>query len=73
MSVKITRRRARRAHPCCWGDCRTITPGETYLLHKAFPGDEAGYATNAGHPVTIAECSDCAKRYGRGDLLREAS
>jgi hypothetical protein len=75
MSARIRRRRARTSHPCSWGACRTITPGELYLVHTAYPGpgDDAGWATAAGCPVRLAECSDCATRYGRGELLVEAT
>ena len=71
----IIRRVARKTHDCSWGRCRTIQPGEPYLLHTAYPGpgDDAGYATHAGHPVRIAECADCATRYGRGTRLEEES
>lgn len=47
-----------------------IKPGEVYLEWTEFPGGEAGYADSAGHPVRMAECADCATRYGRADLLR---
>lgn len=70
MSGTVRRRVARKSHGCSWGRCRTIAPGETYLVHTAYPnGDDAGWAEAVGHPVRIAECSDCATRYGRGDLL----
>lgn len=48
-----------------------IGRGERYLVHTSFPGagDEAGYATQAGHTVRMAECADCATRHGRGSLL----
>lgn len=70
MSRETARRRvARKPHPCSFGACRTIQPGETYLVHTAFPGHDAGYADAAGHPVRVFECSDCATRYGRADLL----
>ena len=70
MANPITRRRvARKAHACGWGTCRTIQPGEVYLEHVEYPGGEAGYADAAGHPVRLAECPDCANRYGRGELL----
>jgi hypothetical protein len=70
MATTTRPRRARKAHPCSWGRCRTIAPGEAYLVHTEYPGgDGAGYADSAGHPVRIAECSDCATRYGRADLL----
>jgi hypothetical protein len=68
--MTVTRRRlARKRHYC---DCGiAIAVGHVYLEHTAFPGlgDDAGYATAAGHPVRLAECAPCAKRYGRDDLL----
>ncbi len=71
MSDRVTtvRRVARKTHLCSWGDCRSIQQGEVYLVHTSFPGHDAGYADAAGHPVRIAECSECAARYGRSDLL----
>jgi hypothetical protein len=72
VNTTVRRRVARTCHECSWGRCRIIHSGETYLEHKSFPGagDDAGWATSAGHPVRLAECSDCAIRYGRGELLR---
>ena len=60
-------RRARKARVGCHG----IRPGELYVEHTSFPGpgDDAGYATAAGHPVRLAECRACAERYGRGHLF----
>lgn len=67
--------RVRRAKKSRRGCCRTIRPGELYVEWTEFPGGEAGYATAAGHPVRLAECADCAIRYGRGHLIeaREAT
>lgn len=66
----ITRRRvARKPRISCGGYCPTIQPGQVYLEHTEFPGGDAGYATAAGHPVRLAECADCATRYGRAHLL----
>lgn len=71
MTTTARRRVARKPHPCSWGDCRTITPGEVYIEHTEYPGgDYTEYADTAGHPVRIAECADCATRYGRADVLR---
>ena len=68
----VRRRTARKPHyaPCCrqW-----IKPGDVYLEHKEFPGGDAGYADNAGHPVRMPECAECARRYGRGHLLAAAT
>lgn len=71
MSTTIRRRVARVRHICpgCPDYAGAIEPGEVYLEHKAFPGDDAGFATAAGHPVRMAECGHCASRYGRGELL----
>lgn len=70
VSDTIPRRRvARKTHYCC-GQYR-IQPGDVYLEHTEFPGNDAGYADAAGHPVRHAECSECALRYGRGHLLAE--
>ena len=63
-------RRARKIHKC-YG-CRAIQPGEYYIVHTEFPGGDAGYADSAGHPVRMAECSDCATRYDRGHMIAEA-
>jgi len=66
------RRVARKPHRCgksWWNEGHPIRPGETYLLHTELPGGESGYADAAGHPVRMAECGDCATRYGRGLLL----
>lgn len=65
-----TERKARKRH-CC-GSCEeSIAPGEFYLRHTTFPGDDNGFADSAGHPVSLAECADCAERYGR-PLRRDA-
>lgn len=62
-------RRARTRHSACGGYCRTIRPGEQYLEHIAFPGEDG--AEEARHPIRMAECSGCAIRYGRGYLLTD--
>lgn len=64
-----TLRRARKRRTCesCLGD---ISPGSAYLLHKAFPGHDSMSCTR---PVTMAECSVCVERYGRGHLLLPAN
>lgn len=68
--MTTTRRRvARKAHPGCGGYCPTIQPGDVYLEHVAFPGDDT--LNNTGF-WRIRECAACATRYGRADLL-EAS
>ncbi len=66
-NATVTRRVARKQHRDDYG--HTIRPGDTYLLHKCFPGHDAGYADAAGRPVTLPECAECARRYGRGHLI----
>lgn len=70
MSYTFRRRVARKEHHCT--HCRVIEPGETYLECTEFPGADAGYADTAGRPVRMAECADCATRYGRAHLLAGA-
>ena len=60
-------RTARKPRRCSNG--HAIHPGDRYIEHKEFPGGDAGHADSAGHPVRMSECGDCAKRYGRGDLI----
>lgn len=62
-------RRARKSH---WGDCgpwHRIRPGDYYLQGVEFPGGDLGWANEAGHPVRLRECRECAVRYGRGGLF----
>lgn len=61
-NATTTRRKARKVRYCAEG--HRIPAGHVYLMHKAFPGHESGYA-DMGHPVTMDECADCALRYGR--------
>ncbi|WP_301119839.1 hypothetical protein [Mycolicibacterium fortuitum] len=61
--VRRARRNRRGCHP--------IRAGELYIEHTEFPGGDSGYADAAGHPVRMAECRQCAERYGRGELIRE--
>ena len=68
MSGRTVRRVARRGRAASCG--HAVPAGAVYLVHTAFPGgDDAGYASTAGHPVQLDECGDCATRYGRADLL----
>lgn len=70
MTTTSRRLVARKRHLCeSCPEYRAIEPGEAYLRHTAFPGDDAGYATYAGHPVSMPECASCAIGNGRGDLL----
>ena len=57
--VRTTRRLARKPHICTGG--HLIAAGERYLEHVAAPGGELGYLTWQ----RIAECRECAERYGR--------
>jgi hypothetical protein len=74
MSTSRVRRARKSRH--CGSDYigPQIKPGDLYIEHTEFPGGESGYADAAGHPVRMAECRDCAERYGRGHLIaaREA-
>jgi hypothetical protein len=59
---------ARKSHPC--GEClcrRTIEPGELYVRHVAFPGDD-GHEEGT-RPWVIRECFACANE--RGDWVRQ--
>jgi hypothetical protein len=66
---RTVRRVARKRRPACGGYCPAIQPGDVYLEHTEFPGDDMGWASAAGHPVRHAECAACATRYGRAHLL----
>jgi hypothetical protein len=62
----ITRRRVARKRHVCDNDYAhagwVIYPGSVYLEHTSFPGHDSGYATQAGHPVRLKECAECAER-----------
>ena len=64
-------RRARKTHRCGCAN-GPIHPGQFYIEHTQLPGADADYANAAGHPVRMAECRDCAERYGRGHLIAAA-
>ena len=64
-----TPRTARKSHACITCDQRVIRRGDSYLELVEFPGGDSGYADSAGHPVRAAECSPCARKYGRGPIL----
>lgn len=59
---------ARVAHPCEGHDqmtvngavSKSILPGQRYLRHTGFPGDEGGDGLVG--PYSIAECATCAVR-----------
>lgn len=70
--MNIRRRVARKTHFCTTGARNhKIGPGEAYLEHTEFPGDELGYADAAGRPVRHAQCAECANHYGHGHILTE--
>lgn len=71
----IARRARRRVYADCCSyrtDATYIQPGEVYLRHVLFPGNDVW---DNRVPLVQAECATCARRYGRGDLIdeREAS
>lgn len=66
MSTTTVRRVARKPHLACGGYCPPIQPGDVYLEHKVFPGDDV---MEVPHPIRLMECADCARRYGRAELL----
>ena len=67
MTGSATRRRvARKTHHCNSGDHPAILPGQPYLSGTVFPGHDSNTTTV---PMRLAECGDCATRYGRAHLL----
>lgn len=60
------RRIARKSHRCNSCDRTAITPGQPYLSGVVFPGHDLIPTTV---PLRLAECADCAARYGRAHLL----
>ena len=66
MTTTTRRRVSRKTRPACGGYCPDIKPGDVYLEHKVFPGDDVW---ECKVPFRLAECSECATRYGRADLL----
>lgn len=63
------RRVARKSHRCNGCDRRTIEPGDPYLSGTVFPGHDTNTTTA---PMRLAECADCAIRYGRSNLLESS-
>lgn len=70
---------ARRARRRIFADCCSyqtngtyIEPGQVYLRHVLFPGNDIW---NNRVPLVQSECADCARQYGRGELIdqREAN
>jgi hypothetical protein len=50
---------ARKTYRCESFGC-AIKPGDRYLIATDYPGSGIGYATQAGHPVRMRFCRDCA-------------
>lgn len=69
MTTNMRVRRARKSRPCGGDYITSIKPGDLYIEHTEFPGGDAVFADAAGHPVRMAECRECAERYGRGHLF----
>lgn len=74
--TRLQARRARKHRRCEGCDYRgsfrrAIAPGDVYVHYVLFPGNDIW---NNRVPITGAECSACARRYGRGALIdqREA-
>ena len=62
--MNTMQRTARKSHVCGCG--AVIRPGNRYLVHTEFPGDDGGgFADSAGHPVRLVECAKCAVLNGR--------
>jgi hypothetical protein len=56
---RATEHTARKAREC--GTCTGwIKPGERYVRHVVFPGDE--FYEEGTRPWVIAQCADCATR-----------
>jgi hypothetical protein len=62
----ITYRRVARTRRRCDSCMSFIRHGAGYLAGTIFPGHDV---IDTPVPVRLAECSDCATRYGRGHLL----
>lgn len=54
-----------RKHRQCDSCLRTINPGDIYLRSRVFTGGGRGL------PRVVSECESCARKHGRGELLRE--
>lgn len=66
MGRHFTTARQCRKHRTC-DSCRgSIAEGDRYLSHVATPNAPD---LNNERWWTLAECAECATRYGRGDLL----
>ena len=64
-------KRARKEHVACGGHCEPIRPGDLYVEHTEFPGNEAVHTDVTWRPRRAAECRSCAERYGRGHLIKD--
>lgn len=64
-------RRARTRRFCDNCDRWRIKPGQQYLVHTIFPGDDSGLADTAKCPVRLQQCADCADPRNR-DLFTDS-
>jgi hypothetical protein len=69
MSEPTTVRRVAMKLHRCNGCESTIKPGRPYLSGIVFPGHDL---ISTPVPVRLAECAECAARYGRAHLLETA-
>lgn len=67
--MTAVRRVARKRRYCNGCDRRSIAPGQSYLSGTVFPGHDAN---TTPVPMRLAECADCATRYGRSHLLESS-
>lgn len=65
--MPTTKRRVARKQHRCGPGCPRIQPGDVYLEHVVFPGDD--FFEEITRPWRAPECSACATRYGRAHLL----
>jgi hypothetical protein len=66
--MKFTLHRARTEKPCGSYRCpNTIEPGDLYVRHVAFPGEE-GHEEGT-QPWVLLECAPCVDKHG--DWIRE--
>ena len=74
--VRYEARIARRDRRCVdddgtWvhGGAGKIRAGEPYVVARQYPGPDAGQSDDAGHPVEVALCAECARGHGLGHLI----
>jgi hypothetical protein len=65
-----SRRVAKKYHRCASCDRTAIKPGQAYLSGVVFPGHDL---IPTAVPLRLAECADCATRYGRAHLLESTN